>query len=182
MPISKYPNEIKINPNQGGKAAIERLIEPYGFTTRQALADHLDVSKSTLSNRYMRDTFPADWIIQCALKTGVSLRWLATADGLKHLDVRTQVMSLPKKIINNGKLIENGYLIFGLSLPPKEISNISAIESDNAVYIIRRNMDEIEDGLWVMAIDDIFSVRELARLPNNRVMLKTNSKKNKMLH
>ncbi|WP_228706637.1 helix-turn-helix transcriptional regulator [Klebsiella pneumoniae] len=67
MPTSKYLNEIKINPNQGGKAAIERLVKAYGFTTRQALADHLGVSKSTLANRYMRDTFPADWIIQCAL-------------------------------------------------------------------------------------------------------------------
>jgi hypothetical protein len=46
MSTSKYPNEIKINPNQGGKAAIERLVEAYGFTTRQALADHLDVSKA----------------------------------------------------------------------------------------------------------------------------------------
>lgn len=69
MPTSKYLNEIKINPNQGGKAAIERLVKAYGFTTRQALADHLGVSKSTLANRYMRDTFPADWIIQCALET-----------------------------------------------------------------------------------------------------------------
>lgn len=94
MSTSKYPNKIKINPNQGGKAAIERLVEAYGFTTRQALADHLDVSKSTLANRYMRDTFPADWIIQCALETGVSLRWLSTSEGPMWVDAKTQIMSL----------------------------------------------------------------------------------------
>lgn len=177
MSTSKYPNEIKINPNQGGKAAIERLVEAYGFTTRQALADHLGVSKSTLANRYMRDTFPADWIIQCALETGVSLRWLATADGPMHLDARSQVISLPKERINDGRLSKDGYLIFDLSLLPNELNNISAIESDKVIYLIRRDMIEINDGLWVIAIDDIFSVRELVRLPNNRVMLETNSKK-----
>lgn len=46
MSTSKYPNEIKINPNKGGKAAIERLVEAYGFTTRQALADHLKYQKA----------------------------------------------------------------------------------------------------------------------------------------
>lgn len=97
MPTSKCPNEIKINPKQGEKAAIERLVKAYGFTTRQALADHLGVSKSTLANRYMRDTFPADWIIQCALETGVSLRWLSTSDGPMHLDARTQVATLIKQ-------------------------------------------------------------------------------------
>ena len=177
MSTSKYPNEIKINPNQGGKAAIERLVEAYGFTTRQALADHLEVSKSTLANRYMRDTFPADWIIQCALETGVSLKWLATADGPMHLDARSQVTSLPKERISEGRLSEDGYLIFDLSILPKDLTSISVIESDKIVYLIRRNENEINDGLWVIAIDQIVSVRELVRLPNNRVLLETNTKK-----
>ncbi|MEI7199391.1 helix-turn-helix transcriptional regulator [Pectobacterium parvum] len=80
MPTSKHPNEIKINPNQGGKAAIERLVEAYGFSTRQALCDHLGVSNSTIANRYMRDTFSSDWIIQCSIETGTYLRWLSTGE------------------------------------------------------------------------------------------------------
>lgn len=43
--------------NSGGKKAIERLVEAYGFGTRQALCDHLGVSKSTMATRYMRDIF-----------------------------------------------------------------------------------------------------------------------------
>lgn len=177
MPTPKYPNEIKINPNQGGKAAVERLVEAYGFTTRQALADHLGVSKSTLANRYMRDTFPADWIIQCALETDVSLRWLSTSEGPMHLDARAQITSLTREKISDGKLIENGYLIFDLSLLPSDLKNISAIEHDSVTYVIRRGMDEINDGLWLIAIDGIFSVRELIRLPNNRIMLESKSKR-----
>ncbi|EIX8144964.1 phage repressor protein CI, partial [Salmonella enterica] len=177
MSTSKYPSEIKINPNQGGKAAIERLVEAYGFTTRQALADHLGVSKSTLANRYMRDTFPADWIIQCALNTGVSLRWLSTSESPMRVDAKTQIISFSKQKLSGGKLHENGYLLFDLTLLPKDLDEISAIETDDATYLVKHNLNEINDGLWLISIDGIHSVRELIRLPNNRIMLESTSSK-----
>ncbi|MDV5318633.1 helix-turn-helix domain-containing protein [Leclercia adecarboxylata] len=177
MSTSKYPNEIKINPNQGGKAAIERLVKAYGFTTRQALADHLGVSKSTLANRYMRDTFPADWIIQCALETGVSLRWLSTSDGPMRLDARTQVASLNKTKIIDGKLIDSGYILFDTTLLPCNVENISAVEYENSTYLIRQDVNEVNDGKWMVSIDGLYSIRELARLPNNRIMLESKSSK-----
>ncbi|MCV5942164.1 helix-turn-helix domain containing protein, partial [Escherichia coli] len=49
--------------SQGGKKAIERMVEAYGFTTRQALCEQLGISKSSLATRYMRDSFPSDWVI-----------------------------------------------------------------------------------------------------------------------
>lgn len=177
MSTSKYPNEIKINPNQGGKAAIERLVKAYGFTTRQALADHLGVSKSTLANRYMRDTFPADWIIQCALETGVSLRWLSTSDGPMRLDARTQVASLNKTKIIDGKLIDSGYILFDTTLLPCNVENISAVEYENSTYLVRQDVNEVIDGKWMVSIDGLYSIRELARLPNNRIMLESISSK-----
>ena len=177
MSTSKYPNEIKINPNQGGKAAIERLVEAYGFTTRQALADHLDVSKSTLANRYMRDTFPADWIIQCALETGVSLRWLSTSEGPMWVDAKTQIMSFTKQKLSGGKPLDNGYLLFDLTLLPKDLEGISAIETADATYLVKNYSNEVNDGLWIISIDGIFSIRKLVRLPNNRVMLESTSSK-----
>ncbi|MGU6308561.1 phage repressor protein CI [Salmonella enterica subsp. enterica serovar Minnesota] len=177
MSTSKYPSEIKINPNQGGKAAIERLVEAYGFTTRQALADHLGVSKSTLANRYMRDTFPADWIIQCALDTGVSLRWLSTSESPMRVDAKTQIISFSKQKLSGRKLHENGYLLFDLTLLPKDLDEISAIETDDATYLVKHNLNEINDGLWLISIDGIHSVRELIRLPNNRIMLESTSSK-----
>lgn len=78
---NKNPIETNINPNQGGKAAIKRLIDVIGFTAKQALADHLDVSKSTLANRYLQDTFPADWIVRHTLDAGTSLQWLLSGIG-----------------------------------------------------------------------------------------------------
>ncbi|HHU7925073.1 TPA: helix-turn-helix domain-containing protein, partial [Escherichia coli] len=64
---------VTMNLEKGGRGAIERMVEAYGFKTRQALCDHLGISKSTLATRYMRDSFPAEWVIQCALETGTSL-------------------------------------------------------------------------------------------------------------
>ncbi len=177
MPISKYPSEIKINPNKGGNVAIERLVEAYGFTTRQALAGHLGVSKSTLANRYMRDTFPAYWIIQCALDTGVSLRWLSTSEGPMRVDAKSQIMSFAKQKFSSGKLRENGYLLFDLTLLPKDLDDISAIETDDATYLVKHNLNQINDGLWLISIDGIHSFRELIRLPNSRVMLESTSSK-----
>ncbi|EMF0717855.1 phage repressor protein CI [Citrobacter freundii] len=177
MSTSKYPNGIKINPKQGGKAAIERLVEAYGFTTRQALADHLEVSKSTLANRYMRDTFPADWIIQCALETGTSLRWLATSEGPMHIDAKAEIITVTKEKIHGGNILESGYLHFDSSLLPAIVDGISAIESDNIIYIINRNIVDIDDGMWVISIDGIYSIRDLVRLPNNRIMLDAKTKK-----
>ncbi|EIN3471841.1 helix-turn-helix domain containing protein, partial [Shigella flexneri] len=52
-----------MNLEKGGRGAIERMVEAYGFKTRQALCDHLGISKSTLATRYMRDSFPAEWVI-----------------------------------------------------------------------------------------------------------------------
>lgn len=54
--------------DKGGRGAIERMVEVYRFTTRKALCEKLGVSKSTLATRYTRDSFPSDWVIQCALE------------------------------------------------------------------------------------------------------------------
>ena len=35
---------IRMGSDTGGKAAIERLLEAYGFTTKQALSEHLNVT------------------------------------------------------------------------------------------------------------------------------------------
>ncbi|WP_330983497.1 MULTISPECIES: phage repressor protein CI [Enterobacterales] len=175
MTPSKYPNEIKINPNQGGKDAIERLVDAYRFTTRQALADNFGFSKRTLANRYMRDTFPLDWIIQCTLDTGTSLRWLPTSEGPMRVDAKAQIISLVKHKTSGRKLCKSGYLIFNLTLLPKYFEGISAIETVNATYLVKHNLDEVNDGLWLIPIDGAQSIRKLVRLPINCVMPESNS-------
>ncbi|EPQ3462313.1 phage repressor protein CI [Klebsiella aerogenes] len=173
MSTPKYPNEIKINPNQGGKAAIERLVEAYGFTTRQALADHLEVSKSTLANRYMRDTFPADWIIQCALETGTSLNWLATGQGLKLSSQTATTEELAKFRLSAGKIVEDGSYVFDTSFLPTNISAPMVILDGPTTYICEQKFAEVLDGHWLINIDGTYSIRLLTRLPKGMIKIST---------
>ncbi|WP_313124480.1 helix-turn-helix transcriptional regulator [Pseudescherichia sp.] len=80
-----------MNFSSGSRNVIKRLVEAYGFTTRQALADHLGVSKSTLATRYIRDIFPSNWVITYALQTGASLIWLVTAS-VPYLMLKSNIL------------------------------------------------------------------------------------------
>ncbi|HAS0824566.1 TPA: bacteriophage CI repressor [Enterobacter cloacae subsp. cloacae] len=68
MSTIKSLNENKIDFDSVGREAIQRLVFAYGLSTRQALVNHLHVSKSTLVNNYLRETFLADFIIQVSSK------------------------------------------------------------------------------------------------------------------
>lgn len=171
MSKSKYPNEITINPNQGGKAAIERLVEAYGFTTRQALADHLNVSKSTLANRYMRDTFPADWIIQCALETGVSLNWLATGNGIKQSSHKSNILEIQKRVLVNGKLCADGIYVFDTEFLPKNLKNPVVVIDGTSEYICDLEFENIWDGKWLVNIDGECSFRAITRTPGSNLSM-----------
>lgn len=66
--VQKFPIETSINPNKGGKAAIDRLVEAYGFSTRQALANHLQVSKALLQTGTYETRFLAIGSFNALLK------------------------------------------------------------------------------------------------------------------
>ncbi|MGG7447812.1 phage repressor protein CI [Kosakonia oryzendophytica] len=170
----KSPNEIKINLNQGGKAAIERLVEAYGFTTRQALADHLGISKSTLANRYLRDTFPADWIIQCALETGASLIWLTIGKGQKFDNLSNNVRPIHRKHIVDGELIDASFFMLDTNLFTQPLNSPIAISFANKTYIADMAFSEIVDGEWLVIIEGKSSIRKITRIPVGMVKV-TNS-------
>lgn len=190
MSILKAPNEIHGNSTQGGKAAIKRLVEAYGFTSRQALADHLKVSKSTLTNRYIRDTFPADWIIHCALETGISLEWLAlgsgemrrvipneykTATPVPHSNIssmpNSSSVTVPRKRIIDGVLSDDGILILDKTLLPGTLHTPLALACDNALYLIEQQVNEIRDGTWLVVIEGKIAIRSLTRIPVGKVRI-----------
>ncbi|MCL7658835.1 helix-turn-helix domain-containing protein [Klebsiella pneumoniae] len=165
----KNPNENTVTINQNGKAAIERIVAAYGFKTRQALADHLGISKSTLANRYMRDTFPADWIIQCALETGISLDWLVTGKGSKSNDVNTDVAKLLAYKLINGKLIDADYIHFDKSLIPHNLIDPQVVIDSENVFVVDYGYKEISDGEWLVEIEGKINIRTLVRIPVGKV-------------
>lgn len=171
MSTSKFTSGNKINPNKGGKEAIERLVKAYGFSTRQALCDHLGVSKSTLANRYMRDTFPSDWIIQCALETGMSLDWLAFGIGEYEEQSRNEIFKLQKFLLIQGALEEDGKFFWDKSYISFKEDSIFMVVEDKQSYICDSKFHNIEDGKWLIDIDGNKLIRDIILLPKSRIQV-----------
>ncbi|MEL4014234.1 phage repressor protein CI [Dryocola clanedunensis] len=163
---------------KGGKAAIERMVEAYGYTTKQALCDQLGISSSTLANRYLRDTFPADYVIQCALETGVSLEWLVTGKGSKNfgsLSANT-LKELQSYTLNNGILVEDGAVSFDYKLLPLDTKNLHVIRDAEKFYFVDYSNANPTDGVWLISIDECLSFRNFYRMPAGQLRLKITSR------
>lgn len=160
-----------MNLEKGGRGAIERMVEAYGFKTRQALCDHLGISKSTLATRYMRDSFPAEWVIQCALETGIQLKWLATGEGNIESSPDVNTLEIPKQNLTQGELKNDGSYIFDKSFLPKNLDNPFVVADGNVEFICDKNFSDIRDGKWILSIDGEVQIRTLTRLPNARVIV-----------
>ncbi|MEB4674236.1 helix-turn-helix domain-containing protein [Enterobacteriaceae bacterium G50] len=180
---------IQAGPNTGGREAIERLLKAYGFTTKQALADHLKISKSTMANRNLRDSFPAEWVIQCALETGVSLLWLATGQGemfssqdrdknpvnesmitLRPLS-KIVAPGLKKAELKNGELITEGEILLDSSLLDAEPSDSLFIKTQADCFVVDTSVKQISNGYWLVDIDGVKSIVKIGRIPGNRIVV-----------
>lgn len=159
--------------DKGGRGAIERMVEAYGFTTRQALCEKLGVSKSTLATRYMRDSFPSDWVIQCALETGASLRWLTTGNGLIFENLRTDITEIRTKKVIDGQLFDAGTHYFDKAFTDISFKEPIFLIDGHNKYVAEQKIDQIVDGLWLVSIDGEVSVRSVYRLPNNIVRVES---------
>ncbi|WP_279473405.1 phage repressor protein CI [Klebsiella pneumoniae] len=159
-----------ISQNRGGKEVIARILKAYGFTTRIALCNQLDVSQSTMANRYARDTFPADWVIVCHLETGASLTWLSTGEGSMFLGSSDKNITYLKRIdITNGNISTQNDVITDISTIPEGLLSPFILNADKTTYLADRYDGELVDGFWFIEIDGIVSVRELYRFPGGRV-------------
>lgn len=154
--------------NNGGKKVIERLVEASGFTTRQALCDHLGVSKSTMATRYMRDIFPVDWVLRCGLETHTSLEWLALGTGQFSKQQSSSITTMPCYDLCNGQLVNEKNYSIEQDLLPKELTQGFIVNYELDSYILSKEK-AIINGFWLISIDDEHSFRNIFKLPNNRV-------------
>ena len=157
--------------SQGGKKAIERMVEAYGFTTRQALCEQLGISKSSLATRYMRDSFPSEWVIQCALETGVNIKWLVTGLPPKHEYLTSDIINIQKIKLMDGVLLDAGTLMFDKVFIPDGLSSPSVISNGNNSYFIERDFTDVVDGDWLISIDGKHSIKQVIRIPDNKVKI-----------
>ncbi|WP_105462614.1 phage repressor protein CI [Escherichia coli] len=164
--------KLQIEFSHGGAEVLDRVIQAYGFNTKLALAEHLDIASSSLANRYKRDFFPADIVVRCMAETGATLEWLATGQGRKFNDDELDIMKLPRKKIVDGKLYESGFLMLDkvTFLPGKPLPQNPICVIDNTMqYIVDQHFTEVYDDVWLVEVEGKTSVRTLTRIPVGKV-------------
>ncbi|MDR2243285.1 MAG: helix-turn-helix domain-containing protein [Providencia alcalifaciens] len=151
---------------------LDRIIEAYGFSSKLMLAQHFEMASSSLAGRYKRDNFPADLVVRCVAETGASLEWLATGQGKMFDDEELDVLRLPKFKIIDGEKFNAGMAMFdkvlfkqGVPFPKEPIM----VQDGQDYYIVDRQFGEVYDGKWLVKIDGKVSIRELTRMPMQRV-------------
>ncbi|ENG7703015.1 phage repressor protein CI [Citrobacter sp. Marseille-Q6884] len=163
---------LQIEFSRGGSDVLDRVIQAYGFNTKLALAEHLDIASSSLANRYKRDFFPADIVVRCMAETGATLEWLATGQGRKFNDDELDIMKLPRKKIVDGKLYESGFLMLDkvTFLPGKPLPQNPICVIDNTMqYIVDQEFTEVYDDVWLVEVEGKSSIRTLTRIPVGKV-------------
>ncbi|BEN63115.1 hypothetical protein SMKC072_09370 [Serratia marcescens] len=158
--------------NQGAKAAIERMVEAYGVKTKLALCDALGVTASALSNRQVRDSFPAEYVLKCALDTGASLRWLTYGQGEmfeQNVFTAPSALAVPSKRLLGRKLHDGETLLLDKAFLPDDITSPIIVDDGTTRYIATQSYADIYDGTWLLDIDGNISIRELVRTPGNKV-------------
>ncbi|EPU6747084.1 phage repressor protein CI [Salmonella enterica subsp. enterica serovar Bergen] len=164
----------------GGKDVIERICLAYGFTSRQALCRHLDVSQSTMANRVMRGNFPADWVLICVMETGASLDWLVYGRGVPpRIDNQeentddtqssSRTIHMDYSVIQNGVFQNQKQIIVSSDLIPLGSVAPRLVGFDGKIWIVDDFSGELVDGFWLIEMDGVVSVREMYRLPGGRV-------------
>lgn len=151
---------------------LDRIIEAYGFSSKLMLAQHFEMASSSLAGRYKRDNFPADLVVRCVAETGANLEWLATGQGKMFDEEELDVLRLPKFKVIDGEQFNAGMAMFdkvlfkqGVPFPKEPIM----VQDGQDYYIVDRQFGEVYDGKWLVQIDGKVSIRELTRMPMQRV-------------
>lgn len=164
--------KLQLEFSKGGSEVLDRVIQAYGFTSKLALANHLDIASSSLANRYKRDFFPSDIVVRCIAETGATLEWLATGQGKKFNDEELDIMKMSRRKIVDGKLYDAGFLMLDkvTFLPGKPLpQNPLCVIDGSLQYIIEQDFAEVYDDEWLVEIEGKTSVRTLTRIPIKQV-------------
>jgi len=154
----------------GGKEPVERIVKAYGLSSRQALCRHLNVSQSTMANRIMRGNFPADWVLICSMETGASLEWLTYGTGNPNITDQENVSTkIELKKITNGIFSSSDWVEYDAQLLPSDVKAPLLVNFEKQNYLVDMTAAEITDGLWLIEIDKLISVKELYRFPGGRI-------------
>lgn len=138
------------------------------------LCDHLGVSKSTQATRFMRNIFPAEWVIQCALETGASLLWLTTGQGAIFVNFNSDIVECENLV--KGKLFAASHLLFDNVLFEEEVISPTVVIHNGGKFLCDYGDRDIRDGKWLMDLDGKSNFRDVIRMPVDKVRILNENK------
>lgn len=149
---------------------LDRILTVYGFTQKLQLANHFDMSPSSLQNRYTRGTISYDLAAFCSLETGASLRWLLTGEGpqFENKPLPSDPKTLDEFTLKDGRLDKNSILSIDQSFFSQQLSKGIAVRADGKLHFVDQH-PPLADGLWLVDIDGVISIRELTILPGKKL-------------
>ncbi|WP_421532905.1 phage repressor protein CI [Lelliottia amnigena] len=159
------------NIKTGAREAVERICEAYGFTSRLQLSNYLGMSASALSTRIMRDNFPADLVLLCALETGASIYWLTTGDGIRFDPIASDTYRVPAYKIEGADLVRQASFIFDKAMLPNYKGEIQIITDGNASYFVDVANYPNTDGKFLIEYSGAKSIKEITLLPGNKLRI-----------
>ncbi|WP_077999999.1 phage repressor protein CI [Edwardsiella tarda] len=159
------------NIKTGAREAVDRICEVYGFTSRLQLSQYLGMSASALSTRIMRDNFPADLVLRCALETGASIYWLTTGDGARFDQMASDTLRVPAYCLRNETLVRAASFICDKSLLPEYHGELQIISEDDVKYFIDIADYSVGDGNYLIEYSGKKSIKSLTVLPGNKLRI-----------
>ncbi|EJG0818361.1 phage repressor protein CI [Cronobacter turicensis] len=159
------------NIKTGAREAVERICDAYGYTSRLQLANYLGMSASSLSTRIMRDNFPADLVLLCALETGASIHWLTTGEGVKFDPVTSDTSRIAAYKIEGAELIRQASFICDKALLPSYKGELQIITDGQAKYFVDVAEYQATDGKFLIEYSGAKSIKELTLLPGNKLRI-----------
>lgn len=145
---------------------LERICEVYGFSQKIQLANHFDISASSLQNRYTRGTISFDYAALCSIETGASLKWLLTGEGEKfeHPAIENRPIEVDSFTIENGELTKGKSLNIDPDFFRKKPTDGIAVRTGGKLHFIDKAAS-LTDGTWLVDIEGVVSIREITVLP-----------------
>lgn len=161
----------KYNIKTGAREAVARICEVYGLPSRLQLANYFEISPSALGTRIMRDNFPADLVLRCALETGASIYWLTTGEGSKYDHLASDTVRIPAYKISNNDLVRQSSYIYDKALLPNYSGELQIITDEKETYFVDVGNHQPSDGKYLLEYSGTKSIKELALLPGNKLRI-----------
>ncbi|EKK5429251.1 phage repressor protein CI [Enterobacter hormaechei] len=161
----------KYNIKTGAREAVARICEVYGFTSRLQLAQYLEMSPNALGTRIMRNNFPADLVLRCALETGASIYWLTTGEGATFDHLASDTLRIPAYKTSNNELMRQASFIYDKALLPNYSGELQIIKDANVTYFVDIFSHQATDGKYLIEYSGTKSIKELTLLPGNKLRI-----------